>query len=60
MQKYMVVINDGECTMAYFTDDQQKAENVRMDAAVSMGYVAEVYERSEIEEGLTGYQLLYS
>ncbi len=60
MKKYMVIINDGEGTWTYFTDDLNRAEEVRMDAAVSMGHEAEVYERAEIDEGLIAYQLLYN
>lgn len=43
MKKYMVIIvGDGEQS-AHFCDDFVTADNIRMDAEVSMGYYAEVY-----------------
>ncbi len=60
MQRYMVVIYDGQGTAAIFTDDLDKAEDYRMNSECGMGWHAEVYERTEIEEGLTAYQFMYS
>ena len=46
MKKYMVLIRDSETgeQFATFTDDYNKADNMRMDAEVSMGDFAQIYE----------------
>lgn len=49
--KYMVIIWTDEGQEAFFTDDAKCAERTRMDADVSMGFYAEVYERIEGECG---------
>ena len=53
MKKYMVMIcGDGEQS-CFFYDNFVKAEQARMDAAVSMGYIAQVYELMT-EDPITG------
>lgn len=46
MKKYMILIRDSETGEQYatFTDDYRKADNMRMDAEVSMGDFAQIYE----------------
>lgn len=46
MKKYMILIRDSETgeQFATFTDDYTKADNMRMDAEVSMGDFAQIYE----------------
>lgn len=46
MKKYMILIRDNETgeQFATFTDDYTKADNMRMDAEVSMGDFAQIYE----------------
>lgn len=46
MKKYMILIRDSETgeQFATFTDDYIKADNMRMDAEVSLGDFAQIYE----------------
>jgi len=46
MKKYMILIRDSETgeQSATFTDDYRKADNMRMDAEVSLGDFAQIYE----------------
>ena len=44
MKKYMVIVKGEDEQMAWFYDDYTTASNSRMDAAVSMGWLAELYE----------------
>ena len=46
MKKYMILIRERETDeqFATFTDDYYKAEDMRMDAEVSMGDFAQIYE----------------
>ncbi len=56
MKKYMVVMDMGDGTDAYFTDDREKAEQTRMDCECGTGGRAQVYQwypRSQ------QYKLLY-
>ena len=48
----VMICGDGE-QACFFYDDYTKAENTRMDAAVSMGYIAQVYELMT-EDPITG------
>ena len=59
MKKYMVIILDDENQQdCFFTDDYTKAENTRMDACVSLGYYAEIYERITDDDGIEQYSFL--
>lgn len=60
MPKYMVITKGDEGTFTSFFENINDADNCRMDAECGMGWYAEVYERTEIEEGMTAYQFLYS
>lgn len=60
MARYMVIVldEDGE-TIANFFTSYEKAENYRMNAVVSMGLYAELYERTDTEWGRE-YTLIYA
>ena len=49
MKKYMVMICGEEEQFCCFYDSLEKAEQTRMDASVSMGYIAQIYEWSETD-----------
>lgn len=60
MKKYMVVcLVDGETSTAFF-DGIMEADNYRMDVECGLGGYAEVYERTDIGDGIMAYQPLYS
>lgn len=44
--KYMVIVVENETGLqhAMFTNDYNKADNMRMDAEVGLGYFAQIYE----------------
>lgn len=50
MKKYMVIGYDGEETFSCFFDTLDQAEDCRMNGAVSLGYMMQVYEWTEIKE----------
>ena len=43
MPEYMIVIDGEDGTSAVFTDDAQKAEQIRMDYECGLGGYAQVY-----------------
>ena len=60
MKKYMVIcLVDGETTAAFF-DEILEADNYRMDVECGLGGCAEVYERTDIGDGIMAYLILYS
>lgn len=61
MKKYMVVYvtDDGE-TCAMFFDTASEASYARRDLDVSLGYYAEVYERTEHGEAGMFYEFAWA